>query len=410
MKMPFLMQVVLLGFISTTSCVFRLPESPPGLPPAYLTNKPPLLFADENDKCQAEPDPPPSVADHFIAWQLRTSTSAAALQKPPSPGCQLGHATALNAIMKMPFPMQVVLLGFISTTSCVFGLPESPPGLPPAYLTNKPPLLFADENDKCQAEPDPPPSVADHFIAWQLWTSTSAAALQKPPSPGCQLGHATALNAIMKMPFLMQVVLLGFISTTSCVFRLPESPPGLPPAYLTNKPPLLFADENDKCQAEPDPPPSVADHFIAWQLRTSTSAAALQKPPSPGCQLGHATASNAIMKMPFLMQVVLLGFISTTSCVFRLPESPPGLPPAYLTNKPPLLFADENDKSFAKIVHNIAANEEDVMAYFAVKSLFTSVPLNLAIPTEREVPLADKTFAERIPSEVAPLYESLEFR
>ncbi|KAL3211093.1 hypothetical protein MRX96_036622 [Rhipicephalus microplus] len=54
------------------------------------------------------------------------------------------------------------------------------------------------------------------------------------------------------MPFLMQVVLLGFISTTSCVFRLPESPPGLPPAYLTNKPPLLFTDENDECQAEPD--------------------------------------------------------------------------------------------------------------------------------------------------------------
>ncbi|KAL3188384.1 hypothetical protein MRX96_023048 [Rhipicephalus microplus] len=111
------------------------------------------------------------------------------------------------------------------------------------------------------------------------------------------------------MRFLMQVVLLGFISTTSCVFRLPESPPGLSPAYLTNKLPLLFTDENDKCQAEPDPPPSVADHFIAWQLRTSTSAAALQKPPSPGCQLGHAPASNAIMKMPFLMQVVLLGFI-----------------------------------------------------------------------------------------------------
>ncbi|KAL3193695.1 hypothetical protein MRX96_016683 [Rhipicephalus microplus] len=95
------------------------------------------------------------------------------------------------------------------------------------------------------------------------------------------------------MPFLMQVVLLGFISTTSCVFRLPVSPPGLPPAYLTNKPPLLFTDENDECQAEPDPPPSVADHFIAWQPRTSTSAASLQKPPSPGGQLGHATASNA---------------------------------------------------------------------------------------------------------------------
>ncbi|KAL3173305.1 hypothetical protein MRX96_009102 [Rhipicephalus microplus] len=184
----------------------------------------------------------------------------------------MGHATASNAIMKMPFLMQVVLLGFISTTSCVFRLPESPPGLPPAYLTNKPPLLFTDENDECQAEPDPPLLVADHLIAWQLRTSTSAAALQKPPSPGGQLGHATASNAIMKMPFLMQVVLLGFISTTSCVSRLPESPPGLPPAYLTNKPPLLFTDENDECQAEPDPPPSVADHFIAWQLRTSTSA------------------------------------------------------------------------------------------------------------------------------------------
>ncbi|KAL3215171.1 hypothetical protein MRX96_034199 [Rhipicephalus microplus] len=111
----------------------------------------------------------------------------------------------------------------------------------------------------------------------------------------------------MKMPFLMQVVLLGFISTTCCVFRLP--------------PPVLFTDENDECQAEPDPPPSVADHFIAWQPRTSTSAASLQKPPSPGGQSGHATASNAIMKMPFLMQVVLLGFISTTCCVFRLPSS-----------------------------------------------------------------------------------------
>ncbi|KAL3246445.1 hypothetical protein MRX96_057670 [Rhipicephalus microplus] len=151
--MPFLMQAVLLGFISTTSCVFRLPVSPPGLPPAYLTNKPPLLFTDENDECQAEPDPPPSVADHFIAWQPRTSTSAASLQKPPSPGGQSGHATASNAIMKMPFLMQVVLLGFISTTSCVFRLPVSPPGLPPAYLTNKPPLLFTGENDECQAEP-----------------------------------------------------------------------------------------------------------------------------------------------------------------------------------------------------------------------------------------------------------------
>ncbi|KAL3230309.1 hypothetical protein MRX96_023482 [Rhipicephalus microplus] len=189
--------------------------------------------------------------------------------------------------MKMPFLMQVGLLGFISTTSCVFRLPVSPPGLPPAYLTNKPPLLFTDENDECQAEPDPPPSVADHFIAWKPRTSTSAASLQKPPSPGGQSGHATASNAIMKMPFLMQVVLLGFISTTSCVFRLPVSPPGLPPAYLTNKPPLLFTDENDECQAEPDPPPSVADHFIAWQPRTSTSAASLQKPPSPG---GHSVA------------------------------------------------------------------------------------------------------------------------
>ncbi|KAL3246959.1 hypothetical protein MRX96_057313 [Rhipicephalus microplus] len=110
----------------------------------------------------------------------------------------------------------------------------------------------------------------------------------------------------MKMPFLMQVVLLGFISNTSCVFRLPVSPPGLPPAYLTNKPPLLFTDENDECQAEPDPPPSVADHFIAWQPRTTTSAASLQKPSSPGGQSGHATASNAIMKMPFLMQVSYL--------------------------------------------------------------------------------------------------------
>ncbi|KAL3245902.1 hypothetical protein MRX96_058108 [Rhipicephalus microplus] len=186
--------------------------------------------------------------------------------------------------MKMPFLMQVVLLGFISTTSCVFRLPVCPPGLPPAYLTNKPPLLFTDENDECEAEPDPPPSVADHFIAWQPRTPTSAASLQKPPSPGGQSGHATASNAIMKMPFLMQVVLLGFISTTSCVFRLPVSPPGLPPAYLTNKPPLLFTDENDECQAEPDPPPSVADHFIAWQPRTPTSAASLQKPPSPGGQ------------------------------------------------------------------------------------------------------------------------------
>ncbi|KAL3215646.1 hypothetical protein MRX96_033916 [Rhipicephalus microplus] len=194
----------------------------------------------------------------------------------------------------MPFLMQVVLLGFISTTSSVFRLPVSPPGLPPAYLTNKSPLLFTDENDECQAELDPPPSVADHFIAWQPRTSTSAASLQKPPLLGGQLGHATASNAIMKMPFLMQVVLVGFISTTSSVFRLPVSPPGLPPAYLTNKPPLLFTDENDECQAEPDPPPSVADHFIAWQPRTSTSAASLQKPPSPGGQLGHATASNAI--------------------------------------------------------------------------------------------------------------------
>ncbi|KAL3213195.1 hypothetical protein MRX96_051744, partial [Rhipicephalus microplus] len=95
----------------------------------------------------------------------------------------------------------------------------------------------------------------------------------------------STVSMVTSMPASMKaaVVLLGFISTTPCVFRLPESPPGLPPAYLTNKPPLLFTDENDKCQAEPDPPPSVADHFIAWQLRTSTSAAALQKPPSPGC-------------------------------------------------------------------------------------------------------------------------------
>ncbi|KAH9379804.1 hypothetical protein HPB48_000911 [Haemaphysalis longicornis] len=122
-------------------------------------------------------------------------------------------------------------------------------------------------------------------------------------------------------------VLLGFISTTSCIFRLPESPPGLPPAYLANKPPLLFADENEESQAEPDPPPSVADHFIVWQHRTTTSAAALYKPPSPGGKLGHATASNAIMKLPFLMQTLNqtlalpLHFESISEAIARVEKS-----------------------------------------------------------------------------------------
>ncbi|XP_070380710.1 uncharacterized protein [Dermacentor albipictus] len=68
-----------------------------------------------------------------------------------------------------------------------------------------------------------------------------------------------------------------------------------------------------------------------------------------------------------------------------------------------------NSSAFVEKVRDVSLDEDDIMVSFDVKSLFTSVPVDLAVATCRDVQLAQDTLAERTPLEVEGICELLDF-